>query len=358
MRKRLLAAPCAWLLVCCAAPVVADTVTLSDGSRLVGRVERLSDGKIRITTEFAGELVVPAEMVRGIDTTESVNVEMESGDRLVGTLDWNGNSSSVQTAMGRVSFKPESVTAIWNKDGKSPEALILEKQVEAAKAEAEAARAHWELTLEAGVLYQDGNTEALNARGRVEVRRKSDKELLLFYLAGDYAKQFRRRSAAEARAGSRYEYSFTDRLFAYAKTDWEYDEFERLTLRALFTVGGGYYWLKEEPYELRSRLGVGFQHQEFFSKRTTDEFIAEVGLDGRWDITEKLRFTTANTWYPTFDALDNYRLESDNALIIPISTDEQWKIKLGALFQYNSRPTGMRERLDETYYANLVLDLK
>ncbi len=353
------AARCAWLLAaCCAAPLLADTVTLSDGSRLVGRVERLSDGQIRITTEFAGELTVPAEMVRGIDTSDDVNVEMNSGDRLVGKLDMTENSGSVQTAMGRVSFKPDAVAAIWNKDGKSPEAIVLEQQVAAAKAEAEAARAKWELSIEAGVLYQDGNTESLSARGRIEVRRRSDKELLLFYLAGDYAEQFERRSAAEARAGARYEYNFTERWFGFAKTDWEYDEFEQLTLRALFTVGGGYYWLKEERYELRSRLGLGFQHQEFFDLTTTDEFIAEVGLDGRWDITDKLRFTSANTWYPTFDSIDNYRLESDNAFVIPITADEQWKFKIGAMYQYNSRPTGNRDRLDETYYANLVLDLK
>ncbi|MCB9866393.1 MAG: DUF481 domain-containing protein [Phycisphaerales bacterium] len=74
------------------------------------------------------------------------------------------------------------------------------------------------------------------------------------------------------------------------------------------------------------------------------------------DLTEWLRFTHSTIWYPTFNSLRDYRLTSDTAFLMPLGTSEIWKFKIGAAYEYDPIPQPGRERLDETYYANILLD--
>ena len=85
---------------------------------------------------------------------------------------------------------------------------------------------------------------------------------------------------------------------------------------------------------------------------------AELGLDYRVDIVPWLQFLHSTTYYPTFESLRDYRLVSDSAFLIPLGESDMWKLKLGAQYEYDPIPQPGLKRLDQTYYANIVLDLK
>ena len=70
-----------------AAPCSGDTSTTSDGSTLVGAIDGVADGKLVIITEIAGRLTIDLSKVTGISTARQMNVEIDSGDKLVGTVD-------------------------------------------------------------------------------------------------------------------------------------------------------------------------------------------------------------------------------------------------------------------------------
>lgn len=218
-------------------------------------------------------------------------------------------------------------------------------------------RSVWSAAIEFGAIAKEGNKDQLQFRGRADLKRTTDVDLLRFYISGELAEQNDIRSSSEVKGGAAYEYTLTERWFAFAKTELEYDEFENLDLRATASVGGGYYFLKEEKYELRGRTGVGYLHESFSDGVVEDTATLELGIDFRLDILEWLRFTNASTYYPTFDGIDDYRLVFDNALVIPITPDERWNLKFGALFEYDSMPRPGIERLDQTYYANVLLNV-
>lgn len=346
--------------VCCAEHAVADVVTLSDGSKLIGKVARLGDGKLVLETQFAGTLEIDATMVATIQTDEPVSVGMDTGDRLIGPIEWKPevDRAVVQTELGGVPVSIERIEAIWPKDGKSPEVLALEEQLAQEKEAFEAAQAKWSATFEAGLIYQEGNTERLNVRGRGELVRTAPKDLLKFYIAGEYVEEDKSRTSHEIKGGAYYEHLLTEKLFAYGRFELEYDEFEELDLR-LSTGGGiGYYWLKEPDHELKARAGIGYLHESYFYEPDRDSAEGELGLDYRVDLAPWLQFVEAATYYPTFDSVRDYRLISDSAFLIPLSEDQMWKLKLGALYEYKAIPAADRERLDQTYYANVQLNLK
>ena len=348
------------LLVFPVAPGAADVITLSDGSRLIGTVERMGDGKLILVTKFAGTLEIDATQVTLVETEQKVNVGMTTGDRLVGTIEWSPavEHPVVQTELGGLPITTDKIEAIWPEGEKSPEVLAMEEQIAKVQEEMEAQRPRWTATLEAGLFYTDGNSEIFRASARAEAQRTTVKDLLKFYVSGEYSEEDKERSAHEIKGGAYYEYLFTERWFAYGRSDLEYDEFENLDLRFSTAVGAGYYWLKKPEHELKTRAGIGYLHETYMDGLTTNAAQAEVGLDYRIDITPWMRFTNTSTWYPTFEALRDYRLVSDSAFLFPLGDSDIWKLKLGALYEYDSIPNPGFESLDQTYYANVLLELK
>lgn len=331
-------------------------VITTDGSRLVGTIERLADSKLIIVTEIAGRLEIDATKVVAISSDEPVTVEFASGDRLVGTIDvLDGEASSViHTMLGDVTFATTKVTAIWQPGADSPEVVALRKEAEDTR---RALTPEWTLTLEAGGVRKEGNTDTLDAQGRFDLQRKTKDDLLKFFLAADYSEQDDKRSRNEYRGGMSYENMLTERAYWYTRLEMEYDEFENLDLRSTAAAGVGYYWLKKDDHEFKNRIGLGYRHESFNTGVTEDEAVLDLGLDYRVDIAPWLQFTQSTTYSPDFEEFDDYRLDLDTAVVLPLKSDIL-KLKMGVRNEYNSRPQPGIDRLDNTYYANLVLELR
>jgi putative salt-induced outer membrane protein YdiY len=344
------------------ASAAADVVVLSDGSRLVGRVVRLHEGKITLETEYAGTLTIDASRLERIETDDAVAVAMDSGDRLMGQLAYSVDAGAtlVRSELGDIPVAVSQIDAIWERDGKSPEALAMQAESERLAKELEAARGRWNLIAQIGLRYTDGNTETFTVLGGVQLIHRTPVDKLRFYVAADYAEDQKRRTRAEVKGGADYERLLTERLFAFAKIELEYDEFEDLELRLTTTGGPGYYWIKDPGHELSTRLGAGFQHESYLTegRESKNDLILELGLDYLLELTPWMKFTHMARYYPTFEEVRDYRLLFDSALVFPIGNTETLKFKLGALFEYDSIPQPGRERLDQTYYGNFVIDIK
>jgi putative salt-induced outer membrane protein YdiY len=338
-----------------AATLMADVVTTSDGSRLVGTVEQIAGGKLVILTEIAGRLEIDASKVTGVSTDQSVNVAVNSGDRLVGPMDSSPDGSSiVRSKLGDISIPPSAITMLWPEGTESPEIAAIREE---ADAKIEAAKPEWSATLEAGASRTEGNTDTLEGHGRFDLKRKTKDDLLHFYLAGKYGEQDDKRTTNEYFGGIRYENSITERWYWYARTELEFDEFEGIDLRATAAAGAGYYWLKKPEHELKTSLGLGYRHESYDNERTDDDAVLDLGLDYRLDLTPWAQFTHSTVYSPDFLEFDDYRLKFDTALLIPFK-DERLAWKLGMRNEYNSRPQSGFDRLDSTYYTSIVLSLR
>lgn len=335
---------------------LADEVLMRDGSKLVGTIERAAEGKLTLVTDFAGKLELPLDKISAIQSAEPLHVEFASGDRLVGVVqpDAAGASAVLKSDVGDVPVNSEKVKYIWRQGAESPEVVAMrvdaEKQIEALKPD-------WTVKLEAGGNMTEGNTETLDAQGRFDIIRKTDADLLNFYLAAVYSEQDDNRTKNEYRGGGKYEREITERWFWYARTELEFDEFENLDLRATAAAGAGYYWIRKPEHELKTRLGGGYRHEAYDDGRSEDDAIVDLGLDYRLQIVKFAEFTHSTTYSPDIEDTDNYRLDFDTALALPLK-DDRWKFKVGMRNEYNSQPSPGLERLDNTYYANIVLELK
>lgn len=332
----------------------ADTVVLNDGSKLVGAIKRLSAEKIILETAFADTLEIDAAMVQQVETDEEITVDTSGGDRLVGKVVWEPltENAVVKTKFGDLRVPRKELSGMWPVGAQSPEELALAAEMEKQKPK-------WKLTAEMGGTKKEGNSDTVEFNGKLELSRKSMVDLLRFYVTGRYGETEQVRDTSEAILGSYYEHLLfnSDRWFGYGRFALEYDEFENLDLRASVAGGLGYYIIKEDAHELKSRLGLGYMHESFNDGTTDNTAIMDVGLDYRVDIKPWLQFVHSATYTPTFNGLDDYRLDFDSGILVPFK-DERFAFKLGMKNEYDSMPQPGVERLDNTYYANLLVNLE
>ncbi len=334
----------------------ADAIYTADGSKLVGTIEQMTGDKIVITTAVVGKVEIDASQVVAVGNDNPLTVQFESGDRLVGKIEVSADrsSSTMHTGLGDVSIDPKKIAAIWPVGGESPEVIALKKETETRIAEI---KPNWTVTMEAGGSRSEGNTDTLEARGRLDAVRKTKDDLLNFYLAAQYSEQNDLRTTNEYRGGVKYEDAITENWYWFTRLELEFDEFENLDLRSTAAVGAGRYWLKEDDHEFKTRLGAGYRHESFNNGRTNNSSVVDVGLDYRVDLAPWVQFTHSATYSPDFLEFNDYRLDLDTGLIFPFK-DDRVKLKLGMRNEYNSSPQPGLERLDNTFYANLVLALK
>lgn len=335
--------------------LLADAVYTSDGSKLVGKVTQWNGDKLVIETAVAGILEVDGSLIVGVETDEPVVVQFASGDRLIGTVELSddGKSSVIHAAIGDITVASNQIAAIWQPGADSPEVIAIKQQAEETR---KALTPTWTVALEAGGSRREGNTNTREARGRLDVVRKTKNDLLSFYLSANFAEQDNRRSENEYRGGILYENNFTERSFWFTRLEMEFDEFENLDLRSTAAAGVGHYWIRKPDHMFKTRLGLGYRHEAFNNNITNNEAILDLGYDWRVDVAPWVQFTHSLTYSPNFEQTNDYRLNVDSALLFPFKHDNL-KLKLGIRNEYNSMPQPGIDRLDNMYYINIVLQL-
>ena len=337
---------------------VADVVITTNGSRIVGKLERMGPDGAVIVTEFAGKLQVPADKVASITTDQQVTVQFDSGDRLIGTLvdASNGDGVVMKSSIGDIPVERERMTDVWPEGSDSPDVVVLKKKQ---AVELAAVTPTWTVTLEGGATRKEGNTDKLEGHGRLEVKRKTSLDLLTFFMYGEYSEENKVRSDNEYGGGIRYESRFEDSrdYFWYSRLRLEHDEFEDLDLRATVAAGVGKYWIDKPDRQFRTDVGVGYRSESNADGTDSDDALVDLGLDYRIDLAPWVQFTHESDFTPTWDDFGDYLLRLDTALIFPFQ-NEEFKLKVGMRNEYDSRPVKGSERLDNTYYTSIVLSIK
>ena len=336
------------LLACAVA--IADEVILTDGTRLIGQVQKLYEGKLTLKTELVGDLTVDVAEVQGISTETPLTVQMKTGERAIGALEYTSQTGQriLAEVPGTMALKLGDVNAMWLPGQVSPE--VAEFQARLAKAESP-----WSLRLEGGLDGQTGNTERVALNGRVEVRRTTERERLLLYSQVRFAHENGEDTVREVLGGVNLEADINRKWFGFAKLELEYDKFENLDMRTTAAAGIGYFAIREKDQELKFRGGVGYQHESFRDGTSDEGAIIELGMDYRKELAPWLLFNHATTYYPTFD-IGDYRIVVENAGEIPLGTGTKWKLKLGVRNHYNSEPQTGVDRLDTYYFANVAAE--
>lgn len=321
-------------------PVWGDQVLLDDGSKLIGEVLGLDAGKLKLKTEYAGEIAIDAEKVMGLATVRPMNVQMKNSETTMGSLNYDSESGQ---KLGGMKMALDQVDAIWASDTSRPK---NSKDPE------------WSGSIQLGFDGETGNSDRISLLGRADVRREKAKTRMHWFVQGRYSGSNGVRTANEIVGGYSIEMDLRGRWYAWGNLGLEHDEFEDLKVRAILTGGPGYFWIRNPGHELKMRGGIGYEYENFQSGIDEADPVISLGGDYMVEIAPWLKFTHATDYLPTFeDPMENYRIVSETAGEIPLPPG-RWKMRIGMQNKYNALSLGGIDRLDTFYFMSVAWDLK
>jgi len=327
------------LAACC----WADEVKLMNGDRLSGTVVRLDDKELTLKTEYAGDLKIKREAVASIETTEAVNVSLKDGQSLVGRLKLAEAKVEVTSeTTGVVSAKEADVTLFRSK----AEMEAYERELDRLKNPRLVDL--WTGAVDLGYAQARGNAQTNTINSAARVLRTTSRDSINAYFLSLFSKNQNNGQSVLAansiRGGIKYDLNLTPRMYTFASSDLEFDEFQRLDLRFVPAGGLGFHWVKNKN-TIWDLFGGGSLNREFFNNglnRTSGEILAGNELAhkfaGMFTLSEKLVF------YNNITSSGNYRMNADVAFAAAI---KKWlSYQVTASNRYLSNPLAGRKTND------------
>ena len=188
-----------------ATQALADVVETKNGARIVGKVIKIDDGKVYVTTDYAGDLTIKQSEVTGIITDTPVVVRLATGTTLQGIVTSEGGALKITGADGELSTKVEKVAATWTPTGEDPQVTAMNKALAARER-------HWAYEAGVDVSGKTGNQEQLGTAASFRATLKTPEDTLQFYTAYNRQVSDGVTSADQFKAGVDYADNFAGNL--------------------------------------------------------------------------------------------------------------------------------------------------
>ena len=317
--------------------VMADQVILKNGDRLTGTIVK-SDGKsLTIKSEFAGTVAVLWDAIEQISSDQPLYLTLKDGQVVVGTLATSAGKVEIETKeAGKVAVAKDAIQLLRSKEEQAS------YQAEADRLRNPGLRDLWSGTLDAGLSLTRGNADTTTFSLGMNAARTTRRDKISVYLASLQAKNRTGgkslTTAKATRGGIRYDVNLSERLFAFAFTVLETDEFQSLDLRLVLGGGLGWHAVKTERTLLDLFSGGSF-NKEYFStglRRKSGEVLFGEDLthklSGRTSLKERLVF------FPNLSETGEYRIAFDTSAVTSLNRWLGWQVTVSDRYLSNPVP--------------------
>jgi putative salt-induced outer membrane protein len=209
---------------------------------------------------------------------------------------------------------------------------------------------------EAEFLYvqTSGNTEVLTLAFKNKLEYQFSKPLKgIWNVSALNGETDGEKTAERYTTDLRLDYLFTEHLYSYFLGSWLQDEFAGFDDRYTLGPGVGYKILTGPRHLLVVEAGLSYAHEDYVSA-DTEEF-AEGRAYGKYEyaFTEKNRLSLASEFLQDLDDNDNYKSNSEVAVISALS--DVLSLKVAYEVRYQNRPVPAElEKTDTIFGAAIV----
>ncbi len=317
------------LLVLLPYSAAADEIRMRNGDRLTGEIVRMEKELLTFRTAYAGEkLVIPWDEVDCIISDRSLPAGFKGSEFLVGKISCPESGQvqvesplfgkSIPTPLNQLlSVNPSTYSGVFNLGG----------------------------TLNRG----NTDTRALNVATRFQVRTRKHR----FTVDGkyNYGEANRVVIARNSSASLKYDFFARDKIYSYAQSLTEQDEFANLNLRNTEGLGMGYQFFDSRQISLFAEAGVSFFNEDVMvgdDKRNAAGRWA-VGLD--WEaMPKRLKlFHRQEGYYGV--GVKSVILRTEQGLRIPLIDNISANFEVD--YRYNRYPEAGKKNSD----LNVILGL-
>ena len=339
MRVDKLLAVTAGLLLC--PTLFADQITLKNGDRLTGSIEKSDDKMLVIKTEFAGEVTVQWSAIETIKSDQQLHVGLAGGQMLVGPVSTSDGRLEIATKnAGTVSTTKDAIQVIRSNSEQAAYDAAIDRLRNPHLTD------FWSGFLDTGLSVTRGNSDTLNFSLSGQAVRKSPRDTITAYYTSIFANNGTggptKTTANSIGGGLRVDVNIRDRLFVYGLADFYYNEFQQLDLRNVLAGGLGYHVVKTKPTTF-DVYGGGAFNQSYYSTPLTQktgeimvgEYLAH-SISGRTNFYERFEF------FPNVSNTGAYRFTFDAHAVTKLNKWFGWQVSFDDLYVSNP-PTGIKQ---------------
>ena len=328
------------LIVVSTLPALADQVSLKNGDRLTGTIVQ-SDGKtLTLHTEYAGDLTLKWDAVKGIESRESLRVELQNGKTVVGPVSTSDGTVKIASSSGEVAAPVSKVK-------------VLSQEAAYEKVANETLFEGWKGGINAGFSLTGGNSQTTNLALGFVAARQTLKDKLGAYANSVYATttlttgtlpnatRVSSTTANTEAGGVRYDRDFAPKAFSFASADFFADALQGLNLRSVFGGGLGYHAIKNDNTTLDFLGGLNYTRESYTTLQRNlvaltlgEELMHKLGKSTV--LNEKLYF------FPDLNSLGDCRGTFDFASVTKIHKWLGWQNSFTDVYVSNP-PTGKRQ---------------
>ncbi len=314
----------------CAAPLWADQVTLSNGDRLTGTIESMTEGTLKLTATLTGDASIAVTDIVTLATDDAVEVHLLNGSVLKTVL--TAGEAGAVTVRGGQQVMLADIASI-NPPVPAPP--------------------RWKGALSLGWTRTQGNThnETYSASANASKRREMDRTTLNFDLAQTTSDGTK--TEDWWRAKGKYDYFFSHRCYGYGEVRYETDSIANLDQRIIAGLGAGYQWIETDAMNLGTEIGVASRTEKYQGTSSSTELSMQAGYNFDWQITDTVFFIHDLTYYPTVSDFADYYLTSTAELRANLTKTMFGSFK--TIFNFDATPAAGKGKTDVKYILGVGL---
>jgi putative salt-induced outer membrane protein len=209
-----------------------------------------------------------------------------------------------------------------------------------------------------GFVNTAGNSSVTSLNVGDKLTAKSGKALFTQLLAVVYGKNEGVESANSIGLRGRVDYPLTGKLSAYGFVGFERNKFAGIAHRFDEGVGLAYAAWRDAENSLDLEAGLGLAEQSLYLASTSGPTSSDNFMSGRGALNFKHLFSKVTyfqqslEYLPSFKHSSEYRINSESALVAPISS--HLGLKVGYLVKYNNAPPSAGlEKTDRLFTTGL-----
>ena len=322
-------------LVLSSCVVFADQITLKNGDRLTGTIEKSDSKALVIRTEFAGEVTVQWSAVQDIKSDQELHVGLKNGQTVVGPVNSADGKIEVSTKTAGNVEAPKENIVVMRSDA---------EQIAWARLQHPGLLQGWAGGVNVGFGLTAGNSETRNLALAFNGIRTGLRDKLTLYAGSVYATSATATpnvTANNNKGGLRYDRDITKRLFGFVNADFFTDALQDLNIRAVGGGGLGFHVIKSDATTLDLLGGVNYTHENYtqvppLAGHLVHNFAA--GTIGE-NLTHKIDKATVITqdayFFPDFKSGGDYRATFDLATVTKINKWLGWQNAFGDVYVTN-----------------------
>ncbi len=307
-----------WLpLAFCLSPGLAtDILTFENGDRLTGEIKKLADKQVSLKTAYAGTIQIEWQMLDGFSSDRRFEVEIERGRKYRGKVVLAGGKLEVATAEETISLPQDRVVGLVPRVEKGKRNLWREV----------------EGTLDLGYNWTRGHSRLNQSSFLAKAAYQQGDYRISGNISSILSRQDDAAPTSRQTAGTRLDRFINPRLFYVALGSFERNDRQRLNFRTVLGSGLGWTLIRNKKAELSLIGGLSFTGERF---RAGEELAAPpttrsggglARVEWKVDLIDWIEFTSKLTAHPNLRDAEDYRLEYDGAIRLPLSKNLSWSL--------------------------------